>query len=106
VSLQVTGNGPLTAEVEEGLYRIAREALNNALKHANACNVSVHLDKGQETAVLEIADDGVGFDPAEAATSGRLGLEGMAERAAQLGAELTLDSEQGSGTRVRVEVPR
>jgi signal transduction histidine kinase len=53
---------------------------------------------------LEIADDGIGFDPSTARQYGGLGLEGMEERAAQLGGKLTVQSRPGEGTRVRVEV--
>ncbi|MBN1250209.1 MAG: GAF domain-containing sensor histidine kinase, partial [Anaerolineae bacterium] len=104
VTFSVEGEAPLPADVEEGLYRIAREALNNALKHAAAHNVSVTLDQGEEHIVLEIVDDGVGFDSAAAVQSGGLGLEGMAERATQMGGDLSVESEPGLGTRVRVEV--
>ncbi len=106
VLLQVEGQGTVPPEIEEGLYRIAQEALNNALKHACAGRVSVSLDRGEEMVVLEIVDDGAGFDPSTAVEGGGLGLDGMIERAAKMGGELTLDSEPGAGTRVRVEVPR
>ncbi len=98
------GETPLPAEVEEGLYRIAQEALNNALKHANAQNVSVNLSRSDDMVVLEIADDGIGFDADVAINNGGLGLDGMKERAAQIGGSLVLDSRPGKGTRVRVEV--
>ncbi len=106
VLLRVEGEGTVPAEIEEGLYRIAQEALNNALKHACAGRVSVCLDRGEEAVVLEIVDDGLGFDPSTAVEGGGLGLDGMIERAAKMGGELVLDSEPGAGTRVRVEVPR
>jgi signal transduction histidine kinase len=106
VSFQVQGEGALCPAVEEGLYRIAREVLNNALKHAAAQNVSVSLIIRPKVVVLEIVDDGVGFDSGAAREGGGLGLVGMAERAAGIGGELTLDSEPGDGTRVRVEVAR
>jgi signal transduction histidine kinase len=96
----------LATAVEEGLYRIAQEALNNALKHACARRVTVSLDRGERAVILEIVDDGVGFDPSTAVEGGGLGLDGMIERAAQMGGELVLDSEPGAGTRVRVEVPQ
>ncbi len=94
----------LPPEIEEGLYRIAQEALNNALKHAQARCITVYLCQIQPTVVLEIADDGLGFDPSVARQKGGLGLQGMEERAAQLGATLSLHSRPGAGTRVRVEV--
>jgi signal transduction histidine kinase len=104
--LRVEGEAPLPAGVEEGLYRIAQEALTNALKHACARNVCVTLRRSEELVVLEIADDGIGFDPDTVVEGGGLGMEGMIERAAAIRGELVLDSEPGAGTTVRVEVPR
>ena len=100
--LQVDGEGSLSPQVEEGLYRIAQEALNNALKHARASSVTLQLHRGPRHVVLEIVDDGVGFDPA-AGQSG-FGLRSMAERTARLGGKLEIDSGPGRGTHVRVEV--
>lgn len=94
----------LPAEVEDGLYRIAQEALNNTLKHAQARHIDVYLRWEPSPMVLEITDDGVGFDPAVARQQGGLGLQGMEERAAQLGVRLSIQSQSGQGTRVRVEV--
>ncbi|MBN1658132.1 MAG: GAF domain-containing protein [Anaerolineae bacterium] len=98
------GYGHLAPNVEDGLYRIAQEALNNALKHAQARTVSVQLQHEGHTATLEIADDGLGFDPAAVAEHGGFGLQTMEERATRLGGRLTIESTPGSGTRVRVEV--
>lgn len=95
----------LSPDIEEGLYRIAQEALNNALKHAQADHVMVHLNHLAADVVLEIVDDGVGFEPDLAHKTGGLGLRGMEERAARLGATLSVESQPGEGTRVRVEVP-
>jgi signal transduction histidine kinase len=106
VEFEVEGEAILPTSVEEGLYRIAQEALNNALKHAGACKLSVCLKNVDERVILEIIDDGTGFDPSTAVEAGGLGLDGMIERAAQMGGELMLDSEPGAGTRVWVEVPR
>jgi nitrate/nitrite-specific signal transduction histidine kinase len=104
-SLKVEGEDQrLPAEIEEGLYRIAQEALNNALKHAQAHHITVCLCHDQSTLLLEIADDGVGFEPSIARQQGGLGLRGMEERAAQLGTRLSIQSEPGAGTKVRVEV--
>jgi signal transduction histidine kinase len=95
---------PLAPDVEEGLYRIAQEALNNTLRHAQARSVSVYLHQNEQTVLLEIADDGVGFDPAEAQERGGFGLRGMEERATRLGGVLMIDSKRGEGTKIRVEV--
>jgi nitrate/nitrite-specific signal transduction histidine kinase len=101
---QIQGEDQLASEVEEGLYRIAQEALNNALRHAQAGSVAIHLGKDRHLATLEIVDDGVGFDPTAVKDGGGFGLRTMAERAARLGGTLTVESEPGHGTRVRVEV--
>jgi signal transduction histidine kinase len=101
---KVEGKGRLPLEIEEELYRIAQEALNNALKHAQPHCVIVSLRQAQRTVTLEVADDGIGFDPTTAREQGGLGLRGMEERAAQLGGRLTVKSRPGGGTRVRVEV--
>jgi signal transduction histidine kinase len=90
----------LPSDVEEGLYRIAQEALNNALKHAQARIIGVHLRQEGPTVTLEIADDGVGFDRAAASERGGVGLPAMQERAVELGVRLTVDSVPGSGTRI------
>jgi signal transduction histidine kinase/ligand-binding sensor domain-containing protein len=95
----------LPPEIEEGLYRIAQEALNNALKHAQARTIQVYLsehDPPKGTLTLVIADDGIGFDPATARDRGGLGLPMMEERAAAIGAGLEIESGAGSGTRVEV----
>jgi len=103
---KVEGEGRLVPEIEEELYRIAQEALNNALKHAQARRITVSLRQDQRTVTLEITDDGIGFDPTTARDQGGLGLSGMEERAAQLGARLTVQSRPGEGTTIRVEVNR
>jgi signal transduction histidine kinase len=97
-------DGRLSAQIEEGLYRIAQETLNNALRHANARRVTVQLYQNGRSVVLEVTDDGVGFDPAAAREQGGFGLRSMEERAARLGGNLILQSSPGQGTRVRVEV--
>jgi signal transduction histidine kinase len=96
----------LPPDVEEGLYRIAREALNNALKHAQASTISVDLrHRPDDSKVsLEVVDDGLGFDADAGRQKGGLGLSAMEERAAELGGQLTIESEAGRGSRVLVEV--
>lgn len=91
-------------KIEEGLYRIAQEALNNALKHAQARQISIYLNLDPHKITLEIADDGQGFDPVRGRDHAGLGLRGMEERVAQLGACLTLSSQPGQGTKIKVEV--
>jgi nitrate/nitrite-specific signal transduction histidine kinase len=96
----------LPLDMETGLYRIAQEALNNILKHAHAGEVRVRLLTPDNVVLLEIADDGHGFDPANGAHQGRLGLHTMRERATLLGGRLAIDSRPGDGTRIKVEVTR
>jgi signal transduction histidine kinase len=105
--LKVEGEGRLPSEVEEGLYRIAQEALNNALKYAHASNITVCLRRASRggNADLEIADDGEGFDLKTARVGGGLGLSMMKERTTELGGRLSVVSRPGEGTRVLVEVP-
>lgn len=95
----------LPATVEEGLYGIAQEALNNALKHASATNVIVRLLDDGERIRLEVSDNGSGCDPESMDRGGGLGLSTMAERAALLGGALSFHSEPGSGTTVAVTLP-
>jgi signal transduction histidine kinase len=88
--------------VEEALYRIAREALNNALKHARASTVTVSLSQHEGSVRMEITDDGMGFDPANVGERGGLGMRSMTERAQVIGGRLEIESEAGGGTRVTV----
>jgi signal transduction histidine kinase len=103
--LELEGTPKLPPAVEEGLYWIAQEALNNSLKHAAASTVTVHLCLERSRAGLCIEDDGRGFDPQALRDRGGLGLTSMAERAAGIGAALDVSSAPGSGTVVKVEVP-
>jgi signal transduction histidine kinase len=95
----------LPAEIEQELFRIAQEGLNNVLKHAHATRVSVRLDVSDGRIALEIADNGLGFEPSLGGGGG-FGLASLQQRAERLGGTLRLDSAPGSGTRVCVEVPR
>jgi nitrate/nitrite-specific signal transduction histidine kinase len=104
--LSVEGELELPAAAEEGLYRIAQEALTNSLKHAFASSVHVQVRANAETASLEVIDDGRGFDPTSAGELGGLGLVSMRERAEELAGTLTVISAPGKGTRVKVTVER
>jgi signal transduction histidine kinase len=94
----------LPSQVETGLYRITQEALNNILKHARASQVNLSLQQNGERIRLEIRDDGVGFD-LEARTPHGYGLQGMRERAEQLGGSFNLQSKPQGGTTIIVEAP-
>ena len=91
-------------EAKETLYRIAQEALRNTVKHAHAGNVELKLECDTESIVLEIDDDGAGFDPS-GSFPGHLGLKSMRERAERLGGRLEIESRLGEGTRIRARVP-
>lgn len=102
--LQVTGTEMrLPHEIELGAFRIAQEAVNNVIRHANAKKLLLTLDFGDDGLSLCVTDDGCGFDPAASDTqlpAGRLGLVGMRERAALAGGRLTVQSAPGQGTTV------
>jgi signal transduction histidine kinase len=105
IDLRVDGDRRLPPDVEKGLLRIAQEALGNALRHAGAGHVELSLAARDSRVSIRVVDDGQGFEPAEAATrSRRLGLTSMRERAEALGGVLTIESAQGKGTTISVEV--
>jgi signal transduction histidine kinase len=92
---------------ELALLRIAHEALHNAVRHANADHVNVRLSGDDGRLVIEVSDDGVGFDPhAPDVRSRHLGLTSMEERARELHGRLRIHSAPGQGTTVRVELLR
>ena len=95
---------PASLEVKEALYRIAQEAMHNTFKHAEATQVYLSLDRLNGEIILEVRDNGKGFDPT-GTFPGHVGLHSMEERAARLGGMLDVDSAAGSGTLVRVRVP-
>lgn len=101
VQMQLREVGQVRAEVEAGLYGISNEALNNVLKHARARAIKVSLKRQEGRIVLEIHDDGVGFDVDS--TLGGMGVNGMKERADQFGGVLQIQS-GANGTTIRVEV--
>jgi two-component system NarL family sensor kinase len=100
----VGGNRPLPLRVESGLFRIAQEALLNAVQHASASHVAMELISAPGRVSLVIQDDGIGFAPGHI-QAGRFGLVGLNERAKLLGGSLHIQSQPGAGTVVKVEVP-
>jgi two-component system sensor histidine kinase UhpB len=92
----------LDSDVQLVVYRVAQEALSNAVRHAGAERIEVALRRGGEGVELTVSDDGRGF-AFEASESG-LGIAGMRERALLLGGELTIESRPGRGTTVRLSV--
>ena len=108
IQVEVTGEPRrLSSAVETHLLRIAQEAVTNALRHAGAREIRVHLGFGADHVSLRIQDDGHGFAAGTAAPSstGHLGLVGIRERTARIGGHFTLHSRAGAGTEVVVEVP-
>jgi PAS domain S-box-containing protein len=95
----------LTPRLEEGIYHIALEALNNVLKHSHSSVVSVDLAHEGESIVLRVNDHGVGFSTAEAQSAGGMGLSNMRERAEELGGTLSITSSPHAGTQVYVILP-
>jgi signal transduction histidine kinase len=100
IALQVEQVGPIPPEVKVALYRIAQEAINNIVKHAQAQQVTVTLRREEERLLLCVRDDGQGFD-LEDAPPDHFGLETMRERAEAIGAQLVIESEPGVGTQVQ-----
>jgi signal transduction histidine kinase len=104
ILLDVADDERLPLAVEDALYRIAQEALHNIVKHARAQTVRIELGRDGAEAILRIADDGVGFDPADVA-DGHLGLAGVRARAERFGGRLEVDAAPGRGTEIRVAIP-
>ncbi|HUT56853.1 MAG TPA: GAF domain-containing protein [Phycisphaerae bacterium] len=100
--LLVEGESQLPASAEEALYRIAQEALNNALKHAVPTRVTVRIQSADDRVTLEVVDDGVGFDPSAIADRGGMGLISIRERVEKIGGTVEILSKPGEGTSVRV----
>ena len=106
IGTQVSINGDLTglpSPVQRSTYRIFEEALSNVRLHSGASSVSLELNV-DEGLLLTIEDDGVGFEAESARHEGGLGLEGMTERARELGGTLTIESVLGEGARITFEI--
>ena len=108
IEVDVNGEaGALPEQVAHQVYRVAQEAVTNAMKHAHATQIALRLRIAPQQVDLQVADDGCGFEPDGVFTSrnGNFGLIGMQERARQVGGKLRLDSQPGNGTRVEITVP-
>ena len=105
VSLNVDKNCKLPAQAHVAFYRIAQEALNNILKHSRATHVTMNLQWGitdlAPRVVMTIIDDGRGFNPSQVPPN-HFGLQNMRERAQDIGAELSVQSEPGHGTQIQL----
>jgi PAS domain S-box-containing protein len=95
----------LSQDKEVALYFISQEALNNILRHAHAKSISVTLKQTRQNIVLEIVDDGRGFDPKKVARGG-MGLHNMKERTSQVNGKLKIVSKPGNGTKIVVTVAK
>ncbi len=104
VDAQLGEEPALSLERKHALYRIAQEALHNIVKHAHANTVLLRLDRQDDELVLEVRDDGRGFDPAEP-FPGHLGLRSIQERAVRLCGTCSIVSAPSQGTRLRVRIP-
>jgi signal transduction histidine kinase len=107
VQMHVTGtNHPLDEDVERELMRIAREAITNAVRHGDPENILVRLEFEGNMFGMDIRDDGRGFAGAPPdGASGHFGLTGMRERADAIGATVSVESNSGQGTMVRLVLP-
>lgn len=94
----------LAPDVEQCIYRIAQEAVENVAHHANAKRLALRLEPEAGRWKLTVQDDGLGFNPHEKASAGHFGLVGMKERAELSDGELTIDSQKGKGTKVVLKI--
>jgi signal transduction histidine kinase len=94
-------------EDKTALYRVAKESLTNALRYSKCASIRLSLEVEEGKVALEVADDGVGFDPSAIAREApkSFGLIGMRERCRALGGEFRVSSAPGSGTSVRATIP-
>jgi signal transduction histidine kinase len=92
-------------KVEQELYHIAQESLNNILKYSEASRVAVSLARREDSVELVISDNGVGFDLPTLEHTRGIGLVSMRERTEKMGGSFEISSKPGGGTRVRVQVP-
>jgi PAS domain S-box-containing protein len=96
--------GRLASPLENAIFRIVQEGLNNACRHSNSPRMRVVLSQQDDRVEIEIQDWGIGFDPQKVEET-RFGLKGIRERTRLLGGQATIESQPGQGTRIRVELP-
>lgn len=107
VSFSVDGMpAALPSNVETTLVRIAQSTLANVVKHAQATRCGVTLTYQPDEVLLDIVDNGVGFDPAKPVSEGSIGIASARRRVASIGGELTIESAPGQGCGVSVRIPR
>lgn len=103
--LLIDGSIDLTPEIEDALYSVAQEALNNTLKHANANRVKLTLQQVPQGVTMLVEDDGKGYDWQSAIEGGGLGLTSMRERIVGLGGDIAFETAPGQGCVIRITVP-
>lgn len=104
VKMAVTGTPyPLPSSAETALLRISQEAMHNITKHAQAKNVRITFSFMEDIFVMDIADDGLGFDPSK--TGDGFGMKTMRDRIEELSGIFTIESERGGGTAIAVSLP-
>ena len=104
VQMDLCEEPALPLQAKQELYRITQEALQNTVKHAHARQVGLVLHQTADAVILEIRDDGIGFDPL-GSFPGHLGLRSMRERVSHLGGMLQIESAPGQGTHLCTQVP-
>ncbi len=100
--LQVQVRDPLPAGIEDALFRIAQEAVSNAVRHGQPSRIAVSLRRSGGELGLTVTDNGLGFEPQSAAT--HIGLGSMRERAAEIGGQLVIQSRPGAGCSVQLRL--
>lgn len=105
VQVEVADTSGLPDEVTALLWRGAQEAVRNATTHGDATALSVRVETSTDQAVLEVSDNGRGFDPAVQPEAGHFGLRGLRDLVAEAGGRLDVSSAPGAGTQVMMEVP-
>jgi signal transduction histidine kinase len=106
VGLRLSGLEDLPPNLQTAVYRLVQESCNNIARHSSAHNVNISAAASEVDVLVEIEDDGVGFQAAETATvRATNGLAGMRERVALLGGSLFLDSDPGRGAKIRIRLP-
>jgi PAS domain S-box-containing protein len=104
ISVTTGPEPPVPLNVKEAFYRIAQEAMQNTVKHAQASAITLTLATEEGKLTLNVHDNGSGFDP-HGSFPGHLGLKSMHERAGRLGAAFSIESQTGEGTTIRLEYP-
>jgi ligand-binding sensor domain-containing protein/two-component sensor histidine kinase len=95
---------PLPPHTESELLRIAQEAVTNVVRHAGATRIHIRSDYTRHRVTMTVTDNGCGFADASSMVNGHFGITGMKERAQQIGGSVTVNSKEGQGTQVRVEI--